>query len=105
MYFLLISLNSPYDPYVPSPGGTSGRQADGAGRAGSGGAAGGGNDKTKAIQQEIDATVGIMQDNIRKVTERGARLDTLQDQTGELLSSGSLLMACPAFSSGCNSAS
>lgn len=79
-----MSSPDPYDPYVPSPTGTSGRQPDSAGRAGAGGATGGGNDKTKAIQEEIDATVGIMQDNIRKVTERGARLDTLQDQTDTL---------------------
>lgn len=77
---------------MPSPTGTSGRQPDGAGRAG--GATGGGNDKTKAIQQEIDATVGIMQDNIRKVTERGARLDTLQDQTGESQSARDRYVAC-----------
>ncbi|KAK9895185.1 synaptobrevin, partial [Cystobasidium minutum MCA 4210] len=43
-----------------------------------------GNNRTAAIQQEIDATVGIMQDNIRKATERGVKLDTLQDQTDTL---------------------
>jgi len=79
----LSYLNSPYDPYVPSPTGTGGRQPDGASRAGAGGATGGGNAKVQGIQQEIEATVNIMQDNIRKVNERGARLDTLQEQTGE----------------------
>jgi len=82
---------SPYDPYVPSPSGSGGRGPDSAGSGGRGGsapgAAGGGansgNNRTAAIQQEIDATVGIMQDNIRKATERGAKLDTLQDQTGK----------------------
>lgn len=84
---------SPYDPYVPSPSGSGGRGPDSAGSGGRGGggsapgSAGGGansgNNRTAAIQQEIDATVGIMQDNIRKATERGAKLDTLQDQTGK----------------------
>jgi vesicle-associated membrane protein 4 len=35
-------------------------------------------------QQEIDSTVGIMRDNINKVSERGARLDSLQDKTDNL---------------------
>lgn len=34
--------------------------------------------------QEIDSTVGIMRDNINKVSERGARLDSLQDKTDNL---------------------
>ncbi|KAK5002257.1 Vesicle membrane receptor protein (v-SNARE), partial [Cryomyces antarcticus] len=33
---------------------------------------------------EIDSTVGIMRDNINKVSERGARLDSLQDKTDNL---------------------
>jgi vesicle-associated membrane protein 4 len=49
-----------------------------------GGQAGGSNNKTAAIQQQIDETVGIMRDNITKVAERGERLDSLQDKTGEL---------------------
>ncbi|KWU44535.1 hypothetical protein RHOSPDRAFT_17780, partial [Rhodotorula sp. JG-1b] len=43
--------------------------------------------KTQAIQQEIDATVGIMKDNITKVAERGERLDALQDKTDNLAQS------------------
>jgi hypothetical protein len=34
--------------------------------------------------QEIDTTVGIMRDNINKVSERGACLDSLQDKTDKL---------------------
>jgi hypothetical protein len=37
--------------------------------------------------QEIDSTVGIMRDNINKVSERGARLDSLQDKTDNLAQS------------------
>ena len=44
---------------------------------------GGGNAKTAAIQAQIDDTVGIMRENITKVAERGERLDSLQDKTGE----------------------
>jgi hypothetical protein len=36
------------------------------------------------VLQEIDSTVGIMRDNINKVSERGARLDSLQDKTDNL---------------------
>jgi hypothetical protein len=38
-------------------------------------------------RQEIDSTVGIMRDNINKVSERGARLDSLQDKTDNLAQS------------------
>ena len=34
--------------------------------------------------QQIDDTVGIMRDNINKVSQRGERLDTLQDKTDNL---------------------
>ena len=40
--------------------------------------------RTAAIQAEIDSTVGIMRDNINKVSERGDRLDSLQDKTDNL---------------------
>jgi len=36
------------------------------------------------VLQEIDSTVGIMRDNINKVSERGERLDSLQDKTDNL---------------------
>jgi len=63
----------PYDPYIPSGGQPQG---------GAGGA--NGNHRTQALQAEIDSTVGIMRDNINKVSERGARLDSLQDKTDNL---------------------
>lgn len=61
--------SEPYDPYVPSGG------------AGSSSA---GNNKTAAIQSQIDDTVDIMRKNINQVAERGERLDTLQDKTDNL---------------------
>jgi vesicle-associated membrane protein 4 len=64
----------PYDPYIPS-GGAGGHQ---------GGQGQNGNHRTAALQAEIDSTVGIMRDNINKVSERGARLDSLQDKTDNL---------------------
>ncbi|KAF1991370.1 synaptobrevin [Aulographum hederae CBS 113979] len=62
---------APYDPYIPSGGANN---------------AGGsqGNNRTAALQAEIDSTVGIMRDNINKVSERGERLDSLQDKTDNL---------------------
>jgi len=71
------SHNPPYDPYIP-PGGAGGQ----------GGQPGqNGNHRTAALQAEIDSTVGIMRDNINKVSERGARLDSLQDKTDNLAQS------------------
>ena len=61
----------PYDPYIPN--------ADKDGAQGANG-----NQRTAALQAEIDSTVGIMRDNINKVSERGARLDSLQDKTDNL---------------------
>ncbi|KAF2753561.1 synaptobrevin [Pseudovirgaria hyperparasitica] len=63
----------PYDPYIPSGGNNN-----------TGASQQGGNTRTAALQAEIDSTVGIMRDNINKVSERGARLDTLQDKTDNL---------------------
>jgi len=34
--------------------------------------------------QQIDDTVGVMRDNINKVSQRGERLDSLQDKTDNL---------------------
>ncbi|KAF2190507.1 synaptobrevin [Zopfia rhizophila CBS 207.26] len=64
----------PYDPYIPS-GGNANAGGQGQGQ---------GNQRTAALQAEIDSTVGIMRDNINKVSERGARLDSLQDKTDNL---------------------
>ncbi|KAF2017368.1 putative snare protein Snc2 [Aaosphaeria arxii CBS 175.79] len=63
----------PYDPYIPTGG-----------DANQGGQGQNGNQRTQALQAEIDSTVGIMRDNINKVSERGARLDSLQDKTDNL---------------------
>jgi len=68
-------MSEPYDPYVPRPG--SGAQ-------GAESSSGRGNQKTAAIQAQIDDTVGIMRENITKVAERGERLDSLQDKTDNL---------------------
>jgi vesicle-associated membrane protein 4 len=67
----------PYDPYIPAGGQNGAQGAQGQG----------GNVRTQALQAEIDSTVGIMRDNINKVSERGARLDSLQDKTDNLATS------------------
>lgn len=36
------------------------------------------------MSQQIDDTVGVMRDNINKVSQRGERLDALQDKTDNL---------------------
>jgi vesicle-associated membrane protein 4 len=41
--------------------------------------------KTNQVQQQVDEVVGIMQDNIHKVVQRGEQLESLQNKTGELL--------------------
>ncbi len=64
--------SEPYDPYLPR----NGSSAPSAGPSQ-------GNAKTAAIQAQIDDTVGIMRENITKVAERGERLESLQDKTGE----------------------
>jgi len=63
-----------YDPYIPSGG------APAAGGAG----AQQGNQRTAALQAQIDDTVGVMRENINKVSQRGERLDSLQDKTDNL---------------------
>lgn len=63
--------SEPYDPYLPRGGSSAPPPAQG------------GSSKTAAIQAQIDDTVGIMRENITKVAERGERLDSLQDKTGE----------------------
>lgn len=66
--------DQPYDPYIPQGG-----------QGGNGAAPS--NNRTAAIQAEIDSTVGIMRENINKVADRGARLDSLQDKTDNLAQS------------------
>jgi len=64
-----------YDPYIPS-GGASGEP--GAQKSAPG------NQRTAALQAQIDDTVGVMRENINKVSQRGERLDSLQDKTDNL---------------------
>ncbi|KAK0110391.1 SNAP receptor, synaptobrevin [Cadophora gregata f. sp. sojae] len=64
----------PYDPYIPN------EAAGGA----QGGNAAPGNQRTAALQAQIDDTVGVMRENINKVSQRGERLDSLQDKTDNL---------------------
>jgi len=66
----------PYDPYIPS--GQS---------AGAGTTHNAGNTRTAALQAQIDDTVGVMRENINKVSQRGERLDSLQDKTDNLATS------------------
>jgi vesicle-associated membrane protein 4 len=40
--------------------------------------------RTAALQAQIDDTVGVMRENINKVSQRGERLDSLQDKTDNL---------------------
>ena len=39
---------------------------------------------TSVTLQQIDDTVGVMRENINKVSQRGERLDSLQDKTDNL---------------------
>ena len=39
---------------------------------------------TLVLTQQIDDTVGVMRENINKVSQRGERLDSLQDKTDNL---------------------
>jgi vesicle-associated membrane protein 4 len=64
----------PYDPYIPSEPAAGG----------AGGQAAPGNQRTAALQAQIDDTVGVMRENINKVSQRGERLDSLQDKTDNL---------------------
>ncbi|MCJ1311553.1 SNAP receptor, synaptobrevin [Agyrium rufum] len=59
-----------YDPYIPAGEAASQSQP--------------GNQRTAALQAQIDDTVGVMRENINKVSQRGERLDSLQDKTDNL---------------------
>ncbi|RKF62173.1 Synaptobrevin-like protein 2 [Erysiphe neolycopersici] len=61
----------PYDPYIPNESATGGGDAPG-------------NPRTAALQAQIDDTVSVMRENINKVSQRGERLDALQDKTDNL---------------------
>ncbi|TVY55874.1 Synaptobrevin-like protein [Lachnellula cervina] len=66
-----------YDPYIPN----SGHPAAGGATAA---APQPGTQRTAALQAQIDDTVGVMRENINKVSQRGERLDSLQDKTDNL---------------------
>ncbi|KAJ9488582.1 hypothetical protein VN97_g4721 [Penicillium thymicola] len=69
----MAASEQPYDPYIPS------------GSAGAPAATGqNGNQRTAALQAQIDDTVGVMRENINKVSQRGENLDSLQDKTDNL---------------------
>ncbi|EYE96996.1 SNAP receptor SNC2 [Aspergillus ruber CBS 135680] len=70
----------PYDPYIPS--GSNGGAGAGAGAAGT--TQHGGDPKTQQVSREIDDTIRAMRSNIVGVSERGERLDSLQDKTDNL---------------------
>jgi len=63
-----------YDPYIPAGGAPATETTPAAP----------GNQRTAALQAQIDDTVGVMRDNINKVSQRGERLDSLQDKTDNL---------------------
>ncbi|KAI8078941.1 synaptobrevin-domain-containing protein [Gilbertella persicaria] len=62
----------PYDPYVPNLSAGASNQT------------GKENSKTARVQQQVDEVVGIMQENIDKVVQRGERLDDLRGKTEDL---------------------
>ncbi|KAI8050136.1 uncharacterized protein B0P05DRAFT_600605 [Gilbertella persicaria] len=62
-------MSAPYDPYIPNKN----RNEEG-------------NNKTARVQQQVDEVVGIMQENIDKVMQRGERLDDLRGKTGKVFS-------------------
>lgn len=37
------------------------------------------------LQNQVDEVVGVMQNNVSKVMERGDRLEDLQDQSGKII--------------------
>ncbi|KAF3490704.1 synaptobrevin [Arthroderma uncinatum] len=63
----------PYDPYIPSQSKPAGQDGPAAG-----------NQRTAALQAQIDDTVDVMRENINKVSQRGEHLDSLQDKTDNL---------------------
>jgi len=60
-----------YDPYVQRGAGSEAAPAAG-------------NARTQGLQNEIEGAVRTMQNNITKISERGERLDNLQDKTDHL---------------------
>ncbi|KAL5606369.1 hypothetical protein BROUX41_002786 [Berkeleyomyces rouxiae] len=67
--------DAPYDPYIPSGGKAAGSNAQNANN---------GDPRTQALQAQIDDTVNVMKQNIHLATQRGERMDSLQDKTDNL---------------------
>ncbi|KAL8651150.1 MAG: hypothetical protein Q9210_003418 [Variospora velana] len=63
----------PYDPYIPSGRGTPGPNAQH-----------GDNDRTAALQAQIDDTVNVMRQNIQRTEQRQGNLDHLEVQSGRV---------------------
>lgn len=61
-------MSQPYDPYIPNNNNNNKPPA--------------GNQKAQRVQAQVDEVVGIMQENIDKVMQRGERLDDLRGKTG-----------------------
>jgi vesicle-associated membrane protein 4 len=68
----IMNRAEPYEPYIPN---NAARAA--------GGNAAAVNSNTARVQQQVDEVVGIMQENIDKVMQRGERLDDLRGRTGK----------------------
>ncbi|KAI4130862.1 MAG: hypothetical protein LQ341_006421 [Variospora aurantia] len=60
----------PYDPYIPSGRGTPGPSAQHAD-----------NDRTAALQAQIDDTVNVMRQNIQRTEERQGNVDNIDHKT------------------------
>ncbi|KAG2208425.1 hypothetical protein INT46_009626 [Mucor plumbeus] len=69
---IITTRAEPYDPYIPNAAtGNSSKQPQETA-------------KTARVQQQVDEVVGIMQENIDKVMQRGERLDDLRGKTEDL---------------------
>ncbi|RUS16832.1 synaptobrevin-domain-containing protein [Endogone sp. FLAS-F59071] len=62
-------MTQPYDPFIPNNNNKSPPA---------------GNQKAQRVQAQVDEVVGIMQENIDKVMQRGERLDDLRGKTDDL---------------------
>lgn len=51
---------------------------------------GAGDTKIRAVQDEIDRTKGVIQDNIELVLERGEKIDNLEDKSQGLVDNASM---------------
>ncbi|GAB7361813.1 hypothetical protein MBLNU230_g1855t1 [Neophaeotheca triangularis] len=67
--------NQSYDPYIPNNQNAGGSQQAG------------GQSRTEGLNREINDVVDQMRQNMTKASERGERLDSLQDKTDNLATS------------------